>query len=304
MKTENRKTQLSLPKHRPDKKKRLNTLLAIMAKLRSPSGCPWDREQTEHTLKKHLIEESYEVLEAIEAGTPEELEEELGDLLLQILFLSRIAEEKGQFDLFEVAHTLSQKLIRRHPHVFPPSRRKADRIHVQSAQDVVQVWGDVKEREGKNAGKRSLLDGIPIALPALERARKISERVSRAGFDWPDIDGVWKKIQEELSELKKALHGPSSQAVEEELGDLLFSLVNWARFKGISAEEALRQTNRRFARRFRQVERGLRRRGRTLPQSTLDEMDHLWNEAKEKEKRGKGKITTKKNPGAGRPKSE
>jgi len=262
------------------KKYTVDDLLRIMAKLRSPSGCPWDREQTPNSLKKYLIEESYEVLEAIESGTPQELQEELADLLLQIVFISRIAEEKGEFNFSGLVQELVQKLIRRHPHVFPSPLRP--RPNPKSAGEVLKVWGSVKELEGKYAKRKSLLDGIPLALPALERARRMSERASRVGFDWPDLGAVWKKVEEELRELKKAETSPSPQAAEEELGDLLFTLVNWARFKGISAEEALRKANRRFSRRFFQVEKGLRKKGKGPQDSTLEEMDHLWNEAKKK----------------------
>ena len=262
------------------KKQTLAELLGIMAQLRSPSGCPWDREQTEQTLKKYLIEEAYETLEAIEEGPPDALKEELGDILLQIIFLSRIAEEKGEFGFSDVVHTLAEKLIRRHPHVFPSTERDRDTFNPKTAQDVVKVWGMTKAKEGKYAKRTSLLDGIPLALPALERSRRLSQRVSRVGFDWPHVGAVWKKVQEELAELKKANRSGSPKAVEEELGDLLFTLVNWARFKDISAEEALRKANRRFAKRFHQVELELRRRGKTPEESTLKEMDSIWNEVK------------------------
>jgi len=256
----------------------VDDLLRIMARLRGPSGCPWDREQTENTLKKYLIEESYEVLEAIESGTPGELREELADLLLQIVFISRIAEEKGDFNFPGIVNELAEKLVRRHPHVFP--QPGGPRPTPRNAGEVLKVWGSVKEREGKYAKRNSLLDGIPLALPALERARRMSERVSRVGFDWPNIREVWKKVREELEELKKAEKGTSRKAVEEELGDLLFTLVNWARFRRISAEEALRKANRRFARRFFRVEEGLRRKGKRPQDSTLEEMDELWDQAK------------------------
>jgi tetrapyrrole methylase family protein/MazG family protein len=256
----------------------IDDLLKIMARLRGPSGCPWDREQTENTLKKYLIEESYEVLEAIESGTPGELREELADLLLQIVFISRIAEEKGEFDFPGVVNELAEKLVRRHPHVFPPAGRP--RPAPKSAGEVVKVWGAVKEMEGKYAKRNSLLDGLPLALPALERARRMSERASRVGFDWPDIGGVWKKVREELGELREADRAASRREAEAELGDLLFTLVNWGRFKGISAEEALRKANRRFARRFFRVEEELRRRGKRPQDSTLQEMDELWTRVK------------------------
>ena len=267
------------------KKRTVSELLGIMAQLRSPSGCPWDREQTEQTLKKYLIEEAYEALEAIEEGPPEALQEELGDLLLQIIFLSRIAEEKQEFDFSDVVHTLAEKLIRRHPHVFPPTEEDRVALKPRTAQDVVKVWGMTKAKEGKYAKRTALLDGIPLALPALERSRRLSQRVSRIGFDWPHIRAVWKKVQEELAELKKANRSGSPKAAEEELGDLLFTLVNWGRFKNISAEEALRKANRRFAKRFHQVELELRRRGKAPEESTLEEMDLIWNKVKRRRKK-------------------
>ena len=264
------------------KKRSVANLLAIMAKLRGPSGCPWDREQTAASLKKYLIEEAYEVLEAIEMNKSEDLKEELGDLLLQIIFLSRIAEEQEQFNFPDVVHTLAEKLIRRHPHIFPPPDGKATRIKPKTAREVIKVWGAAKASEGKYAKRESLLDGLPLSLPALERTRRISARVARVGFDWPNMDGVWEKVLEELAELKKAGEEASWERVEEELGDLLFTLVNWARFQDLSAEEALRKANRRFARRFRQVELGLKRKGHSPEEATLQEMDQLWNAAKKK----------------------
>jgi tetrapyrrole methylase family protein/MazG family protein len=283
MKRTGKKKTKTLPaKGRERRTDAVNDLLKIMAKLRSPSGCPWDREQTEDSLKKYLIEEAYEVLEAIESGTPKELKEELADVLLQIVFIARIAEEKGDFDFLGIVKELAEKLVRRHPHVFPVPGRPP--IQPRSAGEVLKVWGSVKELEGKYAKRNSLLDGIPLALPALERARRISQRVSRVGFDWPNIGEVWKKVKEELAELRKAEKDASPEAAESELGDLLFTLVNWGRLKGISAEEALRKANRRFARRFSEVEQGLRQRGRRLEDSSLEEMDELWNQAKKRAK--------------------
>ena len=265
-----------LKEKRREKRRTVKDLLDIMAKLRGHSGCPWDREQTEQTLKKFLMEEAYETLEAIEAGTPEALKEELGDLLLQIIFLSRIAEEKGEFDFSDVVHTLAEKLIHRHPHVFPPSHRHLKGMRPKNAQDVVKVWGVAKELEGKYAKRTSLLDGLPLALPALERARRFYERISRAGIDWPQTETGW----EESGELEKATRRSSRKVTEEKLGDLLFTLANWATLKDISAEEALRKANRRFARRFRKVEMELRRSGKTLEESTPEEIDRLCNKVK------------------------
>ena len=267
----------NLKKEKRPKRYTLIDLLNIMAKLRGPSGCPWDREQTEQTLKKFLIEEAYETLEAIETGTPEALKEELGDLLLQIIFLSRIAEEKGEFDFSDVVHTLAEKLIHRHPHVFPPSNDELKGMAPKNAEDVVKVWGIAKELEGKYAKRTSLLDGLPLALPALERSRRLAQRTSRVGFDRPRIETLWKEVEKELGELKKATRLSSRRVSEERLGDLLFALVNWARFKEITAEEALRKANRRFVKRFRRVEMELRRKGKTLEGSNPEEMDRLWN---------------------------
>jgi len=275
-----------------ERKYSFKNLLNLMARLRGPKGCPWDRVQTKDSLKKFLVEETYEVLEAIEVGTPMELQEELGDLLLQILFQARIAEEKGHFNFLDVIHTLGEKLVRRHPHVFPSPGRKSAHPKPQNAHEVLQVWGAAKETEGKYAKRASLLDGLPYSLPALERAQRISQRVSRVGFDWPNLQAVWKKVREETAELQKAAQGNSSEEIESELGDLFFSLVNWARFQGISAEEALRKANRRFALRFNQVEKELKRRGRKPEQSTLEEMDQIWGKVKKQrtlEKKGRGR---------------
>jgi tetrapyrrole methylase family protein/MazG family protein len=279
----NRAAPRSTEKNKTAIKRTLTDLLNIMARLRGPSGCPWDKEQTAQTLKRYLIEEAYETLEAIESGTPEALKEELGDLLLQIIFLSRISEEGGGFRFSDVVHTLAEKLIRRHPHVFPPAVGSTPLP--KSAQDVVSVWRTIKELEGKYTDRTSLLEDIPLALPALERAQRISQRVSRVGFDGPTINAVWEKIQEELDELRRAARLSSRKAAEEELGDLLFTLVNWARSENISAEEALRKSTRRFSERFRRVEMALRRKGKTLEESTPKEMDEIWNRPKNVEKR-------------------
>jgi tetrapyrrole methylase family protein / MazG family protein len=274
----------NLKKRKRPKRYILSDLLNIMAKLRGPLGCPWDRQQTEQTLKKYLIEEAYETLEAIEAGTPGALKEELGDLLLQIIFLSRIAEEKGEFDFSEVVHALAEKLIHRHPHVFPPSHDELRGMKPKNAEDVVKVWGIAKELEGKYAKRTSLLDGLPLALPALERSRRLAQRTSRVGFDRPRIETLWKEVEKELGELKKTTRLSSRRVSEERLGNLLFALVNWARFKDIAAEEALRKANRRFIKRFRRVEMELRRRGKVLEGSTPEEMDRLWNKGERKKK--------------------
>lgn len=255
----NKRPDMALEKSGASKKQTVGDLLKIMARLRGPSGCPWDKEQTRHTLKKFLIEEAYETLEAIESGTPEELKEELGDLLLQIVFLSRVAEEKGEFCFSDVVHVLAEKLIRRHPHVFRSAGRST--VVAENAEDVVKVWRVVKEAEGKYAKRRSVLDGIPFALPALERAQRISQRISRAGLDGTTTQVAWKDIKERLDRLRKVSRRSSRKAIEEELGDLLFILTDWACLRNISTEEALRKYNRRFSKQIRGVE--LRHRGKS-----------------------------------------
>ena len=263
------------------KKPAVNELLDIMARLRGPSGCPWDREQTEQTLKKYLIEEAYEVLEAIEGRNPEKLKEELGDLLLQIVFLSRIAAEKRQFTFIDVVRSLVRKLIRRHPHIFPSPHLKVS-VPPRNGREVRKIWREVKKQEAKDGPKKFLLEGLPLGLPALIRAQRMTERAARVGFDWPRLEGVWAKVREEIRELKHAEIKGRLRGREEELGDVLFSFVNLARHYGLSAEEALRKANRRFAERFREIETEFRRRGLSWEETSLKEMDRIWNWAKEK----------------------
>jgi MazG family protein len=265
----------------------VNELLDIMARLRGPSGCPWDREQTEQTLKKYLIEEAYEVLEAIEEGEPDDLKEELGDLLLQIVFLSQIAAEKRRFGFADVVRLLVRKLIRRHPHIFPSPRLRVP-VAPRNGREVRKIWREVKKQEAKGGANRFLLEGLPLGLPALVRAQRMTERAARIGFDWPRIGGVWAKAREEIRELKHAEREKGTREREEELGDVLFSFVNLARHYGLSAEEALRKANRRFARRFRKVEAELRRKGISLEKASLKEMDREWNRAKRKREQGAG----------------
>jgi len=272
------------------KKSAVEELLAVMARLRGPSGCPWDREQTKQTLKKYLIEEAYEVLEAIEESKPEKLKEELGDLLLQIVFLSQIAAEKSQFAFSDVVRLLVQKLVRRHPHIFPSSNLPIP-ISPRNAREVRKIWREVKKQEAKEGLKQSLLDGLPLGLPALIRAQRMTERAARVGFDWPRIGGVWAKVREEIRELKQAERAKGRREKEEELGDVLFSFVNLARHFGLSAEEALRKANLRFTRRFRKMEAQLRRKGLSLEETSLQEMDREWNLAKRKRGQGaKGRV--------------
>ena len=251
-------------------------LVEIMARLRGEGGCPWDREQTPETIKPYLIEETYEVLEAIDEQDPEKLKEELGDLMLQVVFHARMAEETGAFAIGDVLAAINDKLVRRHPHVF--GDRKAE-----TAQEVLFNWEQIKQTERRREkGQASLLDGVPREMPALLRAHRLQEKASRVGFDWKEAQEVIRKVEEELAELRAAMEGQAEDRVEAELGDLLFALVNLSRFLSVNPEEALRKTIARFIARFRYIEEELARRGRSLRQATLEEMDALWAEAKER----------------------
>ncbi len=251
-------------------------LLEIMAKLRSPSGCPWDKEQTEQTLRKFLIEEAYEVLEAIETGTPQALKEELGDLLLQIIFLSRIAEEKGDFNFPGVVQKLAEKLIHRHPHVFPASNDHLKGRKPKNAREVVKIWGIAKKLEGKYTKRTSLLDGLPLSLPALDRSRRFSQRISRVVSDWLPTDAAWQRARKELKKLKEVSGRSPRGTAEQTLGDLLFALAIWAQSNDLSAEEALRKANRRFAKRFHRMEQAMLKREKKIGDAGPAEIRELW----------------------------
>lgn len=269
--------------HNPEQEDLLvSSLLRLMARLRGPQGCPWDKVQTKDSLKKFLLEESYEVLEAIEENDPEKLKEELGDLLLQIIFISRIAEENEEFTFREVVSALINKLLRRHPHIFPSEQSPPVKIPPQNAAEVAKLWQEVKNNEKKSSS--SILNGLPLSLPALERAQRLSEKAAQVGFDWPNIKEVWKKVKEEISELKKAGKAGSLKRIKEEFGDLLFTLTNWARFQGFSAEEALRQAARRFERRFHQMELEIKTKKSKWCDLSLSELDELWHKIKNFEK--------------------
>lgn len=254
---------------------RLHEIVGI---LRSPGGCPWDREQTHDSLRKNLIEETYEVLETIDEDDPEHMKEELGDLMLQIMLHSQMEEELGAFDVFDVIEALNGKLIFRHPHVFG-DKDAAD------AEAALQNWegmkAEEKRRKGIEPGELSALDGVPRDLPALMKAYKLQKKASKVGFDWGNVEDVLAKVQEELDELKEAIASGSPQEEQMlELGDLLFAATNAARFIDADPEEALTRTNRKFVERFRYIERKLRERGTSPKDSTLDEMEALWQEAK------------------------
>jgi MazG family protein len=252
----------------------LERLLAIMERLRGPDGCPWDREQTLRTLRPYVLEETYEVLEAIDAGDPREHCEELGDLLLQIVFQAQLASEEKQFDFADVAEAISNKLVSRHPHVFGDAQ-------VKDAEGVLRQWAALKREEKKaKGGGASVLEGVPREMPALARADRLTEKASRIGFDWPDAAGARAKVDEELGELDEAIADGDRAAIEHELGDALFALANLARKLSVAPEEALRGTVARFIERFQHVERGLVQAGVPHGQATLSQMDELWNEAK------------------------
>lgn len=254
----------------------IDQLVSVMEKLRSEKGCPWDREQTHSSLKKHLMEECAELMDAIDDKDQEGICEELGDLLMHIVFHSRIAEENKTFTFEDVARGITEKMIRRHPHVF--GDRKAE-----NSGEVVEMWESIKKQEKKerNRERKSLMDGIPRHLPALFRAHEMQRKAAKVGFDWNDSGQIVAKIEEEMEELKKALASGDEKSVNEEIGDLIFSAVNLARFrKEKSAEEILAGTIQKFERRFRYIEEKLASAGKSAETSSPEEMDSLWNEAK------------------------
>ena len=255
---------------------RFNRAKTIMRRLRAPGGCPWDAEQTHDSLKRYLVEECYEVIEAIDTGDDALLREELGDLLLQPLFHAAIAEERGAFTIDDVLETLADKLVRRHPHVFGNEE-------IRTSDEQVANWEKIKKEE-KGEERRSALAGVPPHLPALLKAQKITEKAARVGFDWEHVDQVFAKVLEELHELEETLTDRNQERMEAELGDLLFAIVNLGRFLSVNPEDALRKTIARFTTRFAHVEETLHGRGVNLKDATLDEMEALWQEAKEKER--------------------
>lgn len=257
----------------------MDDLLTVMRRLRSPDGCPWDREQTHKSLKKCFMEECAELMDAIDAGDDHEMCEELGDILMNIVMQSLIAEERGSFTFRDVVRAITEKMIRRHPHVFGEES-------VRNSTEVLGLWERVKKQEKQD--RKSVLDGIAYHCPALLQAEKLQKRVSKYGFDWSEQSQIVGKIQEELDEVKAALASGEEPHVDEEIGDLLFAVSNLSRFrKRASGEELLAQANRKFADRFRYIERRLSEQGKSLENSSLAEMDELWNEAKKvEEKRG------------------
>jgi MazG family protein len=257
----------------------IDRLLAIMARLRDPQdGCPWDLEQTFETIAPYTIEEAYEVADAIERGDPEDLKDELGDLLLQVVFHARMAEEAGAFGFEDVAGAISEKMVRRHPHVF------GDQTYASQADQKVG-WETLKAQERARKGAReSLLDDVPVGLPALTRAVKLSKRAAGVGFVWPSVKEVVEKLHEEVGELVAEVNAGDLERARQELGDVLFVVANLARTLDVDPEDALRYTNAKFVRRFRYIEQQLAVRGRTPEQSDLAEMDALWDEVKTRER--------------------
>jgi MazG family protein len=250
-------------------------LVDLMARLRAPGGCPWDREQTFDSIKPYTLEETYEVLDAIDRRDWGEVAEELGDLLLQAVFYAQMAAEQGLFQIGDSLDAINQKLIRRHPHVFGEGS-------AETAGDVKRIWGEIKAAEKKDRGKdgAGLLDSVPRAMPALVEAQQIASRAAGVGFDWETTEQVIEKLDEELAELAEARRQASPAELENEIGDLLFVLVNLARFVKVDPEQALRKTNAKFRERFAHIERGLAGRGMKMQDASIAEMEELWQQAK------------------------
>ncbi|MBI5328171.1 MAG: nucleoside triphosphate pyrophosphohydrolase [Deltaproteobacteria bacterium] len=255
----------------------LAKLVAIMQRLRGPKGCPWDREQTFESLIPFVVEETYEVIGAVDAKSPEMLKQELGDLLFQIIFMCQLAKEKWDFGIEDVINASIDKMIRRHPHVFGKTKAK-------TSKDVLRHWARIKMEEKGSKNNKGYLSDIPEYLPALLKAHKVTKKASQVGFDWSDINQVFEKVDEETAEFKAALKKKNKKRMEEEFGDLLFSLVNVGRFIEINPEEALRKTIGRFITRFHYIEDEFAKKGKALSNTSAIEMEKIWNEAKRKEK--------------------
>ncbi|MFQ5449997.1 MAG: nucleoside triphosphate pyrophosphohydrolase [Nitrospinaceae bacterium] len=251
-------------------------LVTIVDTLMGENGCPWDRVQTRESLKPYLVEEVYETLEALDREHPEEIKDELGDLLYQILFHAKISALKNEFDIQDVIQSISEKMVRRHPHVF-----KEGELH--TPEEVVHQWEEIKKNEKKHSPRKSVLDGVPIHLPGLLRAQKLQKKAAKHGFDWDKITAVFDKLDEEIAEFKKAVLSGENADIKGELGDILFVLVNIARFKKIDAEEALRATNNKFIRRFQHIEREVAKQGKELKDTPLEELEKYWRQAKRTE---------------------
>lgn len=251
-----------------------SNLVEIIAKLRSPEGCPWDREQTHMSLKRFLLEETYELFEAIDQQNSPAIKDELGDVLLQVLLHAQIASEKGEFSIEDVIENLSEKLVRRHPHVFA-------QVSAETPEEVVKNWDAIKKTEKAGADRVSILDGVPAVFPALMRAEKIQKKAAKVGFDWDATPEVIEKVKEELAELEEAVAGGNQAEIEEELGDLLFATVNLARFVKVDPEFALQNATNKFTERFQLLEEYARKQGLDLQNLNLAELNALWDQAKD-----------------------
>jgi len=274
----------------PGDYRKFDTLLKIMDILHSPEGCPWDRKQTIASLRKYFLEEAYEALDAADRGDMAALAEELGDMLLEVVFMAKVAEKKGLFDIHDSIEAICKKLVRRHPHIFGEEAKK---LKDMGADEVFKRWTQLKMAE--DGGRiSSQLDKIPRELPALLRAFRMGERVSKVGFDWEDADDVWRQFEREVEEFKDAVRATSRREMEDEFGDLLFTLASVGRHHGICAEDALRRATEKFRRRFKVLEEIAIERGRSLSDMAIEEMDALWDEAKRRLREQKDRDTDEK----------
>ena len=253
----------------------LSKLIKITETLMGDDGCPWDKVQTRESLKPYLVEETYEVLEALDENDPEKIKDELGDLLYQILFHSKISSLKGEFDFRDVIDNLSEKMVRRHPHVFKGGK-------LNTPDQVIGQWEEIKNKENNKANQKSILDSIPKNLPSLIRAQKIQKKAAKEGFDWKQINDVFDKLDEEIKEFKEAVLKKKNPDIQSEIGDIIFVITNIAKFYEVDAEEALRSTNNKFIKRFQYIEQKMDEKGKSLKDSPLEEMEHYWQEAKNK----------------------
>ena len=253
----------------------LSKLIKITETLMGEDGCPWDKVQTRESLKPYLVEETYEVLDALDANDPEKIKDELGDLLYQILFHSKISSLKGEFNFRDVIDNLSEKMVRRHPHVFKEGE-------LNTPDQVVKQWEEIKRNEKNQANQKSILDNIPKNLPSLLRAQKLQKKAAKEGFDWDQIGDVFDKLDEEIVEFKEAVLKKKSADIQNEIGDMIFVITNIAKCYKIDAEEALRSTNNKFIKRFQYIEQKIKAKGKTLKDSPLEEMERYWQEAKNK----------------------
>lgn len=248
-------------------------LTEIVDTLTGENGCPWDKAQTRETLKPCLIEEAYETLEALDGNNPEEIKEELGDLLYQILFHAKISEKRNEFDMTDVVKSVSDKMVRRHPHVFKEET-------LETPDEVLDQWEEIKSKEKGKEKRESVLDGIPPRLPGLLRSQKLQKKAAKHGFDWDKIDSVFDKLDEEIAEFKEAVLSGKEKDITAELGDILFTLVNIGKFNKIDAEEALRSANNKFIKRFQHIEAEVAKRGQTLKDTPLEKLEQYWQDAK------------------------